>query len=63
MTLCLQYKSPIFGILGPFLSTSFTVYFTEIPILLTVVVKKNKKVTVDLFYHENGNEKANEYPG
>lgn len=61
MTLCLHYKRSIFGILGPFLSTSFTAYFTEIPILLTVAVK-NKKVTVDLFYHENGNEKANEYP-
>lgn len=61
MTLCLHYKRSIFGILGPFLSTSFTTYFTEIPIFLTVAV--NKKVTVDLPYHEHENEKSNECLG
>lgn len=61
MTLCLHYKRSIFGILGPFLSTSFTTYFTEIPIFLTVAV--NKKVTVDLLYHGHGSEKTNECLG
>lgn len=62
MTLSLHYKRSIFAILEVFLSKSFTVFFTEISVFLTVTVKKNKKGPVNLL-SEYGNEKANQCLG
>lgn len=60
MTLSLHYKRTIFEILKVFLSKTFTVFFTEISVFLTVTVKK--KGPVDLL-SEYGNEKANQCLG